>query len=356
MVASNLGAAKEVMAAQTQRVEDLKKQLAQAQSVLDQNTNTVNGLQQNQDSLDATIANLNRNIGALQGQAQQCKTDLVATQNSITRLSDSVIPGLNAQKAALEEQLKNLNNNLVSINSELNNDIPANIASLNARLPKLNADLSYLVGQVPLFQTALSRAYTAANDADQNVLTAQQNLDSASRQYTNQTNIVKTATSNLEIARIEKENADNAVNTLLQISANVVPFATSPVSSAPAPISSDGTMAINSWPVFVQKNFGSSINPFYQGDVSTLYSFGSSSGNCGAPNQSSMSGFVIQVGESSFRLLVNSRVFTVEMAACTQGLSNMQNYKMAPGDIACVKGSVQSSNSVVASTVATIRH
>ena len=282
------------------------------------------------------------------------------TQTDIVQLRDVVIPGLEAEKAAIEAELSALNEKLNSVNGELNSDIPAHIAELNGRLPKLNNDLAYLRAQLPLYQKALNDAYYAANVANENVVLAQQNLDAANKRYTDESAIVKEATFNIEQARVEKDQADLAVEALLRQSADILPFSTAPISVTQ--ISEDGTLTIDSWPEYVLNEYGPTVRPYFTGDIQMLYSFrpGGLSGNlqkdCASSSESAMSGFVIQVGDASFRMLVDGQVFNVGYNECTQGLSNIEDYSLVPGDIAVVKGQMDGSDRLEASTIATVRN
>ena len=83
--------------------------------------------------------------------------------------------------------------------------------------------------------------------------------------------IVKDATNNIELARVEKDQADLAVEALLRRSADILPFTTAPVSMTQ--ISEDGTLSIESWSNFVLNEYGAAVRPYYTGDINTLYSF-----------------------------------------------------------------------------------
>ena len=69
-----------------------------------------------------------------------------------------------------------------------------------------------------------------------------------------------------------------------------------------------------------------------------------------------MSGFVIQVNDASFRMLVDGQIFNVGYSECTTGLSNVEDYKLTPGDIVVLKGEMTSNDRLEATTLATIRH
>ena len=147
---------------------------------------------------------------------------------------------------------------------------------------------------------------------------------------------------------------------LLRQGANILPFAAAPISSAQ--ISEDGTLAINSWGEYVLTTYGASVRPYFTGDIRTLYSFrpGGMTSNlqqeCQAENERAMSGFVIQVGDASFRMLVDAQVFNVNYSDCTMGLSNIKDYSLIPGDIAVVKGEMKDDKSLQATSISTVRN
>ena len=83
---------------------------------------------------------------------------------------------------------------------------------------------------------------------------------------------------------------------------------------------------------------------------------GSLQQECQADNERAMSGFVIQVGDASFRMLVDAQVFNVNYSDCTMGLSNIKDYSLIPGDIAVVKGEMMDDKTLQATYISTLRH
>ena len=77
---------------------------------------------------------------------------------------------------------------------------------------------------------------------------------------------------------------------------------------------------------------------------------------CSSSNGQALSGFIIQVNEGSFRMLVDGQVFNVIYSPCTQGLSNIKNYSFAPGDITVAKGEMKDSNTLNAFSISTIHN
>ena len=62
------------------------------------------------------------------------------------------------------------------------------------------------------------------------------------------------------------------------------------------------------------------------------------------------------MNDASFRMLVDGQVFNVGYNECTQGLSNIKDYSLVPGDIAVVKGEMSNSDKLEATRIATIRN
>ena len=178
---------------------------------------------------------------------------------------------------------------------------------------------------MPVYQGVLNDAYYSANSAAEAVKTAKQNLDTANKRFLDESEIVRETTHNIELARIEKNEADQAVeNLLMQDAANILPFAATPNPDG-YEVAADGTLFIGSWKQFVRDFFGSTVKPYFNGDIQTLYSFtpgglGSSVGSladCQVEEERALSGFIIAVGNASFRVLVDGEVFTVNYGSCT---------------------------------------
>lgn len=84
--------------------------------------------------------------------------------------------------------------------------------------------MAYLNTQLPIFQRLLNDAAYANTVANDQVRNAKANLDSAAKRFQDEQNNIISSTKNLELARIEKQAADDAVNNLLQQSANILPY------------------------------------------------------------------------------------------------------------------------------------
>ena len=104
-----------------------------------------------------------------------------------------------------------------------------------------------------------------------------------------------------------------------------------------------GQYGIESYADHVISGYGASVKPLFVGDLKTLYSFrsgqGADSSECDEAQQRSISGYILQVSDSSFNMITEEGdKFEISLAPCALGLSNIQNYSFAPGDIAVLKG------------------
>lgn len=75
------------------------------------------------------------------------------------------------------------------------------------------------------------------------------------------------------MARTEKEQADEGVNQLLILGANILPFAAAPDASTFGNALKDGSYPVQSWPDFVKSVYGTGVKPLFTGDLNSLYSF-----------------------------------------------------------------------------------
>ena len=100
------------------------------------------------------------------------------------------------------------------------------------------------------------------------------------------------------------------------------------------------------------------MKPLFIGDLKSLYSFkveAEQEGECEAPNQRSISGYIIEVKEKHISVINDEgKVFDVSFDECTKALSNMENYKFANGDIVVLKG-IQEGNIIKATQLTSIR-
>lgn len=216
-----------------------------------------------------------------------------------------------------------------------------------------------------------------------------------------------TATNNIELARIEKDKADQGVDAVMRDRVSILPYAAAASEDANAPaavLRPDGTFSINSWSDFVAAGYGSGVKPLFVGDLKTLYSFrlpgqspagaagganpttagasapegvaGSVSpaggvtgaggagagvagagvggaGDCAVSNPRAFSGFVVGIAPGSFRVLGDGgATFQVTYSDCTTALANKPNYNLAIGDVVVIKGQPNGSNNFKASNVA----
>ena len=79
-----------------------------------------------------------------------------------------------------------------------------------------------------MYETKLRGAYQAGNSANQKVVEAKENLEAANAKFLHEDKIIQDATKNIELARIEKEQADQAVEDYLREGVDILPFAAAP--------------------------------------------------------------------------------------------------------------------------------
>ena len=326
-------------------VADLRKQLAAAEGVLQASRNKLSGLRDQASKLNELIRGIEARLKDLRGRVEKCKAEFAAIQARVDELKNKIIPALEVKKLQIEGEIKRLNEKLAVINEELE-QIPNQIADYEAQLPKLLESLRVLRSQVFIYETRLRAAYQAGNAANEKVALAKENLDAANKRYIDEDNIIKEATRNIELARVEKSKADQAVEDYLREGVDILPFAAAPGESGFESMGG-GEFAIKSWNEYVEIAYGKGVKPLFVGDLKSLYSFlpeeeveaGGEEKGCDVARQRAISGYVIQVKPSSMVMINDEGVeFTITYSKCTKALANMKNYRMAPGDIALVKG------------------
>ena len=246
----------------------------------------------------------------------------------------------------IETEIKRLNEKVAAINAELE-QIPNQIAELEAQLPKLLESLRVLRSQVFIYETRLRAAYQAGNAANEKVALAKENLDAANKRYIDEDNIIKEATRNIELARVEKAKADQAVEDYLREGVDILPFAAAPGESGFESMGG-GQFAIKSWKEYVEVAYGKGVKPLFVGDLQSLYSFlpveeeaeaEVEEGGCEVERQKAISGYVIQVKPASMVMINDEGAeFEITYSKCTKALANKEGYNLSPGDIALVKG------------------
>ena len=244
-VVVDLADAKTEVQIQADIVSDLQNQLAIAQAKLQTDRQKVTSLEQKQNQLNNLINTLRERIVDLEARVEDCIEELAGIQERIDDLNTNVVPDLVGQRAMVETEINRLNDKLTAINLELE-EIPNRVMKLEGDFQKMSDDLAYLRNQLPVYQGVLNDAYYAANEAAESVRVAKQNLEAANKRYLDESNLVKETTHNIELARIEKNQADLAVENLLMEGANILPFA-----AAPNPegyeVTAEGTLSISSW-------------------------------------------------------------------------------------------------------------
>lgn len=362
-----LGNAKNQAAADAQKVKDLENQLAAAKDALAKSQGAVADLANQQNALNNAITDLNKRIDDLTARKNKCADELAAIADRIQKLYDNA-DALNQKKSKIESELKQLTDKITSLNEQINK-IPGILADYNNQLNQLNKNLNYLINQLPIFQRILNDAYIAGNSANDAVKAAKQNLDAAVARFTREQKIESDATNNIELARIEKDQADQAVEALLRDGAGLLPYA----AAAPADSYNNAVVAgdngaynIKSWSDFVSSGYGAGVKPLFVGDLKTLYSFklpaadsaaangnGNGNGDCAANNLKAFSGFIVGLAPGSLRVLGDGgNTYQVGYSSCTGALANKQGYSLAVGDVVVVRGQPTGANSFKAVNLA----
>lgn len=137
-----------------------------------------------------------------------------------------------------------------------------------------------------------------------------------------------------------------------------MPFAAAPGETGFEPIGG-GEYAIESWEEYVEIAYGKGVKPIFVGDLKSLYSFtvqeeeeaAEGDETCGAANQKSISGYILQVFADRMIMINDEGVqFTITYSSCTMGLANAQGYNLSPGDIVVLKGVKESDKDEIKAT------
>ena len=152
---------------------------------------------------------------------------MAAIQARVDELKNEIIPAIEIKKLEIETEINRLTSEEASVAQALE-EIPKKIAELEATEPKLLESLRILKSQVFVYETKLRGAYQAGNSANQKVVEAKENLEAANAKFLHEDKIIQDATKNIELARIEKEQADQAVEDYLREGVDILPFAAAP--------------------------------------------------------------------------------------------------------------------------------
>ena len=189
--------------------------------------------------------------------------------------------------------------------------------------------LRYLRSQVFIFEKELRGAYAEGNAANEKVEEAKVNLEAANKRYLDETNIIEEATRNIEEARIEKSQADLAVENYLREGVDILPFAAAPGEEGFEPIGT-GEYAIKSWSEFVRIAYGN-VEPLFIGTLDKLYEFklqnAQGEGDCESSELKAVSGYILQVLDDRFVMITNEgKQYAISYSACIVTLANIQSY------------------------------
>ena len=374
-------------------VKALQKQLQDAQADLANAQNGLNGLLSQNATYTKNYNTLSQTLADLQAQSAACKDKAAAIQAKINELlsaAAAIQPQIDASNAKIAGYEAEIASSLNTINS-----LSTGLPELKAKLAEQKKNLAYLQSQLLIAQENLRMAYIAGNDANTGVLQAKQNFEAAQARYTNETNTINTATLNLEKARAQEALHALALKEMIAHYSDALPYAivpngngltdagtpygNNPSGSALGPIKNNGNGApgsfqIPNWTNYLSQAYGAGVNPAFSGSVNNLYPFTFSStvsgntvsngGNlrqdtqtCNGGQVRSITGTVRSMTANSFVLEeYDGTLTTISVAPCTQLTANIPNYTLRSGDVAVVKGSVQSSRTVLMGQSVTCLH
>lgn len=364
----DLPAAKSKVDYDTQRVNDLIAQLDAAKNELANAQKALSDLEAREKAAVAALADLDRRIEDLKARKAKCADELAAINNKIQELAN-IAADLKQKKQRIEEEIKTLNNKVNDYKNQAK-DIPAELKAIDDLFAQIQKNLAFLRSQLPIFLRIQNDAYAAGNAANDAVKIARDNLDAATKRFLDETKIAETATRNIELARIEKEQADAALEALLKDGAAVLPYAAAPADAANLPLpnpDANGAFPIKNWVDFVGQAFGIGVKPYFVGDLSTLYSTtlpgqpaapdaaaapGAAAAAaapagvavvadaelCAGDNLKAISGYVVGVAPGSIQVLDGNNSYNVQYAGCTKAYASKPNYNIAVGDVVVIKG------------------
>lgn len=200
--------------------------------------------------------------------------------NDITRLENEI--------ADIEAKLREYNRERGDNKAKIG-EYQVKLESLISQRGDLEDTLNYLRTQLTKYQEELRAAYTAGNDANNNVIIAKQNLVAVNARWEQECQVEEEATFNLEKARAEQELARLALEELVAHYSNALPYSIvpnangvgrgSPSGNNPAgsPLGqatgSTTRIQIDDWTHYLSSAFGKGINPTLDGNINYLYPF-----------------------------------------------------------------------------------
>lgn len=347
------------------KVKDLRRQLADAEEELATAQIKLADIQAEEDRLPGVISAIEADVAALQYKAADCRAEQKGLEAEIDRLKNDEAVDLTNQIDAVEASILDHRKQVADLDDRLS-DNAALITDLKAKLEKAQADLEFLNVQIVEANESLRVVYTSGNDANTVVAHAKENLDAAIARFKSENEIVCQATLNLEKARAEESLARLALEELIAKYSDALPysivpngngltnpgnpFGNNPSGSALGAVN-DG-FYISDFTHYLSNAFGAGVHPAYSGAINHLYPFSLGGaiirqglrGGCGTGYGplKAISGRIVVAGDDSFDVRVSGGdTYKVKVASCTKLSSNTKGYRLAVGDEAIVKGSLQ---------------
>ena len=230
----------------------------------------------------------------------------------------------------------------------------------------LEDTLNYLRAQLTQHQADLRAAYTAGNDANNQVIIAKQNLVAVNTRWEQECQVEEEATFNLEKARAEQELARLALEELVAHYSNALPYSIVPNANgvgrgAPSGNNPAGSplgqatgsatrIKIDNWTHYLSSAFGKGIHPSLDENINYLYPFTmeAQNGLRGSNNVCdqngpvrAIEGTITGVRNGAIDVHANGQDYNVQYAGCTRFAANQPNYQPKAGDKMVAKGTTR---------------
>jgi len=345
-------------------VDDLRRQLQQAEKELADAKIRLSDIDARRLALPVQISNLRAELDDLQRRAKACADEVTRIQGLINKLKTDDYKGLTDQINDLDGRLTTSRTRVSEIDVLLANS-QGPLADLKAKLDQATADLTYVRSQRTEAETNLRVLYQRGNDTNNRVAYAKQNLDAIIKRFQDESKILSDATMNLERARAEESLARLGLEELIAHYSDALPYAivpngngvgsgtpfgNNPSGSALGPATgTGGSFRVNSWTNYLSTAFGAGVNLGWNGVVTDLYPF-SFPATSPCPLATAVpvvtTGVVTAVRNDSFDVRSNQgQLYQVNVAPCTVLNANRPDYILEQGATAVVKGWSSSSSS-----------
>ncbi len=329
-------------------VENLMRQLAQAQKDLESAKQNSNNLAIQKQQLVQSISSANSNISSISQNINTCSNQTLNLKQSIQTLQISVtskqvlINQLNNQNITLNNQLNNIINTLSQQTGNYNSLLKQNDNAISAQNLLRNA--------LPEATDILQQMVNKKGQIDLSVKNGQASLNAAIARFKSESYNLTVATMNLQNARALSVKADNQVNSYLAQKGNVLPYAVAVNSTQSALIGQtiiSPSISITNWFNYLTANYGTAAFPYAQEQVKCLYpvSLGSLQNDVVCPDDyqtfDSITGKIETVPLFNQIIIkvdgVNAKEI-IDIPSCASITSTIANYKPAVGDSVIVKG------------------